>query len=183
MIEAVEAVRNRALRATAALAQADIPYAVVGGNAVAAWVARADRAAVRNTQDVDILLQRSDLPRAKIALEQAGFVYCTVFGVDCFLDGPNASPRDGVHILFAGEKVKPTDLAPAAEITEREAAEDYDVLQLESLVRMKLTAYRRKDQVHLADMILVGLIDQTWPARFVPELADRLQQLLDDPHG
>jgi len=52
MIEAVEAVRERALRATAALKQAGIPYAVVGGNAVAAWVARVDKAAVRNTQDV-----------------------------------------------------------------------------------------------------------------------------------
>lgn len=183
MIEAVEAVRDRALRATAALARAGIPYAVVGGNAVAAWVARVDRAAVRNTQDVDILLQRSDLDRAKVALEQAGFVHCRVMDVDCFLDGPNASPRDGVHVVFAGEKVKPTDLAPTAEITERESAADFDVLRLESLVRMKLTAYRRKDQVHLADMILVGLIDPTWPARFIPELATRLQQLLDDPHG
>ena len=183
MIEAVEAVRDRALRATAALAKAEIPYAVVGGTPVAAWVARVDRTAVRNTQDVDILLQRSDFPRAKEALEHVGFVHCTVMEVDCFLDGTDASPRDGVHILFAGEKVKPTDLAPAADVTERESAADYDVLRLESLVRMKLTAYRRKDQVHLADMIMVGLIDQTWTTRFIPELATRLQQILDDPHG
>ena len=53
MIEAVQAVRDRALRATAALERAGIPYAVAGGNAVAAWVPRVDRAAVRNTQDVD----------------------------------------------------------------------------------------------------------------------------------
>ena len=45
MIQAVEAVRERALRATAALAAAGVPYAVIGGNAVAAWVARVDRAA------------------------------------------------------------------------------------------------------------------------------------------
>lgn len=183
MIEAVEAVRDRALRATAALTQAEIPYAVVGGNAVAAWVARVDRAAVRNTQDVDILLRRSDFPSAKVALEQAGFVHCTVMDVDCFLDGPDGRPRDAVHVVYASEKVKPADLAPAADVSEREMADDYVVLQLESLVRMKLTAYRRKDQVHLADMIQVGLIDQTWPSRFIPELATRLQQLLDDPHG
>jgi len=60
MIEAVQAVRERALRATAALERAGIPYAVAGGNAVAAWVSRVDRAAVRNTQDVDILVRRSD---------------------------------------------------------------------------------------------------------------------------
>ncbi|MCA9238617.1 MAG: hypothetical protein KDA37_00380, partial [Planctomycetales bacterium] len=59
----------------------------------------------------------------------------------------------------------------------------YQLLQLESLVRMKLTSYRRKDQVHLLDMIGVGLIDHTWPQRFLPELASRLQTLLDDPDG
>jgi len=64
VIQAVEAVRQRALRATAALAAAKIPYAVIGGNAVAAWVARVDRAAVRNTQDVDILLRRADFEAA-----------------------------------------------------------------------------------------------------------------------
>jgi len=48
---------------------------------------------------------------------------------------------------------------------------------------MKLTSYRRKDQVHIQDMISVGLIDQSWPARLPGELADRLQQLLDDPDG
>jgi Uncharacterised nucleotidyltransferase len=183
MIEAVEAVRQRALRATSALAKANIPYAVAGGNAVAAWVARADRAAVRNTQDVDILIQRSDFERVKSALEGAGFVFCTVLGVDCFLESPQGNPRDAVHILYAGEKVKPSDLAPTAEVTEIESAEDYDILTLESLVRMKLTSFRRKDQVHLLDMISVKLIDETWLARFQPELATRLQQLIDDPNG
>jgi len=181
--EAVEAVRRRALKATTALAAADIPYAMAGGNAVAAWVARADRAAVRNTQDVDILIQRSDFERVKRTLEQAGFYYHHVLGVDCFLDSPQANPRDAVHILFAGEKVKPHDLGPTPEITEREPADDYDILKLESLVQMKLTAYRRKDQVHLLDMISVQLIDETWPSRFQPELAARLQQLLNDPDG
>ncbi len=55
MVRAVEKVRIRLLRAATALEQAKVPYAVVGGNAVAAWVARMDETAVRNTQDVDIL--------------------------------------------------------------------------------------------------------------------------------
>jgi hypothetical protein len=183
MIEAVEAVRQRLLKATAALANAKIPYAVVGGNAVAAWVSRVDRAAVRNTQDVDILIRRSDFESVKQAFDKAGFSYQSVFGVDCFLDGPDANPRDAVHILFAGEKVKPNDLIASADVTESESSGDYNVLQLESLVRMKLTSYRRKDQVHLLDMIGVGLIDATWTNRFNSELASRLQELLDDPNG
>ena len=31
---------------------------------------------------------------------------------------------------------------------------------------MKLTAHRLKDRVHLQDLIGVGQIDKTWPARF-----------------
>jgi len=183
VIQAVEAVRQRALRATAALAAAKIPYAVIGGNAVAAWVARVDRAAVRNTQDVDILLRRSDFEAAKLALESEGFVYRKVLEVDCFLDNPDASPRDAVHVVFANEKVKPKDLEVTADVSEIEKSDDYDILKLESLVRMKLTSFRRKDQVHLIDMINIGLIDTTWPDRFQSELGDRLKTLLDDPNG
>src|SRR5712692_6225000 len=106
MVRAVEKVRERLLRATSALEQAGIPYAVVGGNAVAAWVSRVDEAAVRNTQDVDILVRRSDLDALTAALELAGFVRREILGIEMFLEGPRGRPRDGVHLLFAGEKVR-----------------------------------------------------------------------------
>ena len=183
MIEAVEAVRQRALRATKALAQAGIPYAVTGGNAVAAWVARVDRAAVRNTQDVDILIRRTDLPSATLALESVGFYCREILGIVCFLDTPDSHPRDAVHIVFANEKVKPNDVAPTADVDERITAEGYEIVDLIPLVRMKLTSFRRKDQMHLLDMISIGLIDSTWPTKFEPALTDRLQQLLNDPEG
>ncbi len=183
MIEAVQAVRDRALRATAALERAGIPYAMAGGNAVAAWVARVDRAAVRNTQDVDILVRRADFDAVKAALESAGFVQASVMDVTCFIDGPNGSPRDAVHLLFAGEKVRESYPLPTADVTERERAEDYQIVGLEALVRMKLNSFRRKDQVHLQDLISLGLVDATWLERLVPEHAARLKQLLDDPDG
>ena len=183
MIEAVEAVRERAIRATTALRDANIPYAVAGGNAVAAWVARVDRAAVRNTQDVDILVQRSDFDAVKQALESVGFTHYELMGIDCFIDGPDGSPRDAVHLLYAGEKVRPEYTTPSAEVTETESTDDYDVLAIDALVRMKLNSYRRKDQVHLMDMLEVGLIDSTWLTRMPPEHAERLQQLIDDPDG
>jgi hypothetical protein len=56
-------------------------------------------------------------------------------------------------------------------------------MQLESLVLMKLMSNRDKDRTHLRDLIDVGLIDQTWPAKFPTELASRLQHLLDTPEG
>src|SRR5471032_2021818 len=93
MVRAVERVKERLLRATAALEQCGVAYAVVGGNAVAIWVARVDEAAVRNTQDVDILLRRADLDAAAQALAGAGFVRRHVAGIDLFLDGPGAKAR------------------------------------------------------------------------------------------
>ena len=183
MIEAVQAVRERALRATAALERAGIPYAVAGGNAVAAWVSRVDRAAVRNTPDVDILVRRADFDAVKVALESVGFVHATARDVACFIDGPQGSPRDAVHLLFAGEKVRESYPLPTADVTERELADDYHVVALEALVRMKLNSFRRKDQVHLQDLISLGLIDASWLSRCIPEHAVRLRQLLDDPDG
>jgi hypothetical protein len=183
MIEAVQAVRDRALRATAALEKSGIPYAVAGGNAVAAWVSRVDRAAVRNTQDVDILVRRADLDRVTAALEAAGFVRATVMDVVCFLDGPQGSPRDAVHLLFANEKVRDTYLLPTADVTERVEADDYAIVDLDALVRMKLNSFRDKDRTHLRDLISLGLVDVSWLPRLVPEHATRLQQLLDDPDG
>jgi hypothetical protein len=182
-IRAVEKVRQRLLRATVILENANIPYAVAGGNAVAAWVSRVDEAAVRFTQDVDIVLRRNDFPAAIAAFEAAGFKHTQVLGVDVFLDDPSAKPRDSVHVVFAKERVKPGDEAEVPDIDRFEIADTYRVVELEALVKMKLTAFRRKDQVHLLDMIGVGLIDGTWPARFPPALAARLQELLDNPEG
>lgn len=181
MIRAVEKVRQRVLRTAAALEKAHIPYAVVGGNAVAAWVSRVDEAAVRNTQDVDILLRRTDLEAAKVAMAEAGFVYRHAASIDMFLDGPGAKARDAVHIIFAGEKVRREYTDPAPDVSENELTESFRVLTLESLVRMKLTSFRDKDRTHVRDLLEVGLIDAGWVDRLPTELASRLQILLDTP--
>lgn len=181
MVRAVEKVRDRLLRAAKALGDAGIPYAVAGGNAVAAWVSRIDEAAVRNTQDVDILLRRTDLDRAIAAMSAAGFIYRHAASIDMFLDGPEAKARDAVHVVFAGEKVRPDYLLPAPDLSESEHAEAFSVISLDALVRMKLTSFRDKDRTHLRDMLEVGLIDAAWVARLPTELAGRLQQLIDNP--
>jgi hypothetical protein len=183
MVRAVEKVRLRLRRSTEALDKAEVPYAVVGGNAVAAWVASIDEAAVRNTQDVDILLQRSDLEAAKAALVRVGFIFRHAAGIDMFLDGPDAKARDAVHIVFAGEKVRPDYPHSAPHVADSQRLGDMLVLELSALVRMKLTSFRDKDRTHLRDLIEVGLIDESWPARLPAELAVRLQALLDDPDG
>ncbi len=100
-----------------------------------------------------------------------------------FLDGPGAKARDAIHVIFAGEKVSADYLAASPDVTDADTAGPFHVVDLEPLVRMKLTSYRLKDRVHLLDMIDVGLIDETWPTRFSDELASRLQTLLDNPDG
>jgi hypothetical protein len=100
-----------------------------------------------------------------------------------FLDGPQNRFSDAVHILYAGEKVRAEYTEPAPTVDESELTADYRVLTLLSLVRMKLTSFRDKDRTHLRDMLEVGLIDATWTGRLPPELAARLQTLLDTPDG
>lgn len=183
MVRAVEKVRERLFRTTRVLENAAIDHAVVGGNAVGAWVAKIDEGAVRNTRDVDILVRRADFEAVKSAMEADGFIFVHTYGVDCFLDGPDAKPSESVHLLYAGERVKPTDPIAAPLLSESERGAAFQVVSLEALVRMKLVSYRLKDQVHLQDLIGVGLIDSTWPARYPTVLAERLQQVLDNPDG
>jgi hypothetical protein len=182
-IMAAEKVKERLRRATRALDAAGVPYAVVGGNAVAEWVARVDEDAVRNTRDVDILIRRPDFPATKACLEAVGFIYYELLDVDTFIDGPQGKPSGGIHLLYAGEKVRRDDDHTLPEIEESERGIEFQVAKLEALMLMKLISYRLKDRVHILDMIGVGLIDASWPARFRPPLGDRLQQLLDNPNG
>jgi hypothetical protein len=181
MERAVAKVRERLLRATGSLNQAGIPYAVVGGNAVASWVATVDEGAVRNTRDIDLLVRREDLPALTAALERAGFVRAEVLDVAMFLEGPGAKPSESIHLLFAGEKVRPDHPMPSPDLTTIDDPAGFRVITLEALVHMKLLSNRLKDQVHVQDMIGVGLVDQTWLAKLPPVLAERLQGILDTP--
>ena len=181
MVLAVELVKQRLRRAAAALETAGIRYAVVGGNAVAAWVSQVDPAAARNTVDVDLLVERADFEKVKAALASAGFVYRHAKSVDMFLDGPQGKPREAIHLIFAGEKVRAEYTEAAPTLTDIARHSSFDVLAFDALVKMKLTSFRLKDQVHLQDLIEVGLLDESWLTRMPAELSARLKELLDHP--
>jgi hypothetical protein len=181
MVNAVEKVKQRLLRATQALEAAQVDYAIMGGNAVAAWVTTVDESAVRNTRDVDLLVRRADLERVKQALEPLGFVYRHAASLDMFLDGPDASARDAIHLLFTEEKVYESDIVPNPNMSESIKFPQFRVVTLEALVRTKLLAYRDKDRTHLRDMIEIDLIDATWYDKYPKELSDKLQYLIDNP--
>ena len=189
MAKGIDDVRKRLERASSALAAHGVPYAVVGGNAVAAWVSRVDESAVRNTRDVDVLLRREDADKARQALEAAGFVHRRVASLgkagamDVYLDGPDAKVRDAVHVLWAEEKPVPDAIDATPALHETESGEGFALVPLQDLVRMKLNSFRDKDRMHLRDLLAVGLIDESWLVRFPDPLALRLQQILDDPEG
>jgi hypothetical protein len=180
-VMAMDAVTDRLNRITSALTEINVPYALVGGQAVALWVASKDPAAVRTTKDVDILLDRPDLPRAKTAAMKAGFDYFEVLNVGMFLERGDPNPRHGVHLIWAGEKVKADNPLPAPVVGESMELEPGKfVVLLSKLVLMKLMANRDQDRVHLRDMIEVGLVDRDIMTGLPAELAARLDLLLAD---
>ncbi|MSU78969.1 MAG: hypothetical protein EXS16_12850 [Gemmataceae bacterium] len=178
---ALDAITNRLNRITSALTNANVPYALVGGQAVALWVTTKDPAAVRTTKDVDILIDRKNLPAAKRAAIGAGFDYFEVVDVGMFLERTDPNPRSGVHLIWAGEKVTPSCAIPSPDVQDRQELEPGKfVVQLPALVGMKLVANRDHDRGHLRDMISVGLIDRAMLAGLPTELASRLDELLVD---
>ena len=181
MERAVEKVNERLRKTVKILEDAKVPYAVIGGHAVRAWVAQVDEAALRTTQDVDILVRPADLPALFEAMIRAGFHHRVTSGLNMFVEKPDASARDAVHVLLVGNVEKFGEPNPDIEPAAR--ANDFQTIALESLVRMKLNAFRDKDRVHLRDMISLGMIDETWLEKYPEILSLRLQQLLNDPDG
>jgi hypothetical protein len=180
-IMAMERVQRRLRLVAETLERAGITYAVIGGNAVAAWVARVDPAATRTTKDVDLLVNRSDLDGITRALEAIGFKREDLRNITLFVDPEEPSRRSGVHLVWAGERVRPSYAHAAPELGEtvRDDA-GFRVLDLPALVRMKLTSLRSIDRVHIEDLIRTGLIDDAIRASLPEDLGARLDQIKAD---
>jgi predicted nucleotidyltransferase len=181
MERAVEKVNERLRKTVQILEDAKVPYAVIGGHAVRAWVAQVDEAALRTTRDVDILVRPNDLPALIDAMTAAGFHHRNTSGLDMFVEHPDASARDAVHVLLVGNVERGGE--PNPDILPAARAADFQTVALESLVRMKLNAFRDKDRVHLRDMISLGMIDASWLDKYPEQLRLRLEELLNDPDG
>jgi hypothetical protein len=178
-VMALEEVTDRLQRITSALDEAGVAYALVGGQAIALWVATKDPAAVRTTKDVDILLRREDLPKARAAAASVALDYFEVVGVGMFLERSDPHPRKAVRLLWAGEKVRAEYPLASPSVDERELLEPGKyVVSLAGLVRMKLMSDRDQDRVHLRDLIDVGLIQRELLLTLPPDLGSRLDALL-----
>lgn len=175
---AIDRVEEQLHRFTRALDTADVPYAIVGGNAVAAWVSTIDPDATRTTKEV--LLRHCDLERTAKAVEMVGMIPEEVLGIPVFLEKENPSHKRGVHVIVADEPIRPGQASLAPSVTRsRRSDMGFVIIDLVELVRMKLEANRRHDQVHIEDMLRVGLIDEELAKEVPPHLLDRLRHVRD----
>ena len=180
-IMAIDRVQQRLRRVTSALEVAGVAYAVVGGNAVAAWVGRVDQAATRSTKDVDLLVRRADVDRISTVIEGLGFRRENLRDLVIFIDPDEPSKRSGVHLVWADERIRPSYGEPSPKVEESERdPEGFRVLALAALVRMKLTSFRDIDRVHVGDLLEVGLVTGAVRDSLAPELLQRLAQIEHD---
>lgn len=182
-VQYMKELKNKARLVSHALQRAKVPHAIIGGLAVAAHVARVDETAERNTQDLDILLDRDNLEAAKKALGPLGYRYRKVMRLHAFM--PNVrKPKfaDGVHIIWTREKVRPEYTHPAPPLEKHgvySAPGGVNYLSLRELLVMKLTSFRLKDQVHIQDLLLMKLITKRIEQRLPSDLQQRLKYVKD----
>lgn len=160
-----------------ALATAEIPYEVVGGMAVFLHVDRVDPELARLTRDIDVCVRRVDLDRIKAAVAPYGLVYRRVEGVEMLLDEAEPKAHKAIHLLMAGERVRPEYSEPTPDLGTGEMVMGARITSIDHLLRMKLTSFRLKDQVHVQDMDHAGLITQSMDEALPPLLRERLAQV------
>lgn len=162
------------------LEQAGVPHELVGGLAVFLHVENADSTHSSLTRDIDVLIRRDDLPLVVAIAEQQGFRFKHSAGLDMLLYGETNSARNAVHLLFSGEKVKETQLEAHPGIRPVRSSlhgQDFLVIPVADLVRMKLSSYRDKDRVHVRGMEAAGLITSAVEGELNEEFRLRLRHI------
>ncbi|MGH7136499.1 MAG: hypothetical protein ACREHD_12220 [Pirellulales bacterium] len=160
------------------LSQAKVQFEVIGGMAVNAHLVscqQASRAFV--TRDIDLLVQRNDLPTIVQAADAAGYKARKIMGGHMLIR-PGQQPGEAVHMVFAGERSRSDNPLPHPAIR-AESKELFGVAvpvaALPDLVQMKLNSYRAKDLVHLQTLDACGLI--------TPHIERQLPSLLQERLG
>lgn len=174
----VDRLFEKMMRFHRALAEADIPYRIVGGMAVFLQVSAHDPDNGRTTRDVDAAVQRDDLSRIIQAAESHGFRYRHAMGIDMLLDAKEPQARSAIHLIFVGEKVRPEYLEPVPAFSDPTVSvEGVLIAPVADLVCMKLTSFRAKDRVHIQDLDSVGLITPAIEATLSDALRARLAEV------
>jgi hypothetical protein len=157
-----------------AFATAGLEYRVIGGLAVYLYVEDKAADAGRLTRDIDIVVRREDVEKIAKAVEPFGLRYRHVAGVDMLVQADAPSARRAVHMVFAGERVRPEYSEAVPEIGPAHQLQGIRLVPLADLVRMKLTSFRLKDQVHIKDLDEAGAIAPDLEAALPSVLHERL---------
>jgi len=153
-----------------AFAAAGLDYRIVGGLAAYLYIEQAIPDAGRLTRDIDVVVRREDIQKIADVVEQFGLEYRRAAGIDMLVQKDQPSARRAIHLLFAGEKVRPDYPEAAPNLGKPHNVRGLRLVALSDLVRMKLTSFRLKDQTHLKDLDEAGLI--------TPEIEEHLSELL-----
>jgi hypothetical protein len=127
-------------------AASGLEYRVIGGLAVYLYVEDADPDAGRLTRDIDIVIRRKDLAKIAETAKAFGLEHRHVAGTDMLVQAAGPSARRAVHLVFAGEKVRPDYPEAAPDLTAGCTLRGIRLIPLVDLVRMKLTSFRAKDE-------------------------------------
>jgi hypothetical protein len=152
-----------------AFSAAGIDYRVIGGLAVYLYVEEREPDAGRLTRDIDIVVRREDLEAIARAVERFGLQYRHVAGVDMLIQAGQPARR-AVHMIFTGEKVREGYPEPVPELGPARILNGVRLSPIDHLIRMKLTSFRLKDQMHLKDLDEAGVIS--------PEIEEGLPAVL-----
>jgi len=148
------------------------PHELIGGLAVLVHVEEADPEHSTLTRDVDLMIRCVDLERVcGIAARNR---------LHPLVQGEPGSASNVVHLLFSGEKVRPNQATPNPPIqpeTKSILGVDVFIIPVPDLVRMKLSAYRDKDRVHIRSLDAAGLITAEVENALPEELQARLQHI------
>jgi hypothetical protein len=164
---------------TEPLEAAAVPHELVGGLAVFLHVENADSTHSSLTRDIDLMIRREDLDAVVRVAETQGFRFRHAAGIDMLLYGETTSARNAVHLLFAGEKVKASQVEVNPELRPGRLGlhgQQFWVIPVADLVTMKLSSYRDKDRVHVRGMDAAGLITPEVEAALTGELQARLRR-------
>lgn len=150
------------------------------GLAVFLHVENADSTHSSLTRDIDILILRDDLARVVAIAEEHGFRFRHSAGLDTLLYGETSSARNAIHLLFTGEKVKAAQLEAHPTIRPVRVGihgQDFLVIPVRDLLRMKLSSNRDKDRVHIRGMDAAGIITEEVEQGLSEDLRSRLRHI------
>jgi len=175
--------RKQLDQAVESMTAADVPFALIGGKAVAAWIISADGVNDLGLRPIDLLIHERDADRALAALDIFGYAHRKYRTQILLRNSDKSWDRGAIRLAYAGAQVRPEDLRPLPTPEQSCLVEGYRCLELPTLVEMLLAQFRIIDKAHVRSLAENDLVNADWLDRIDPTMAKRLKAILEDPHG